>query len=205
MEVACIKIQKQHRLRSLKKAIQVLNYRKSIIQTNTFEQFTENIQASSVLSLVNYILTKIARITNFSEKNTITSQTFLSSFVIYGYSNNIIINEPIQSTSQYNINKLIIQASRDVVEMFDMLYTTKLDILIINRFKEVINLYKEVFNAWKIKDNIQLIHTLTRSYYEIDCMISEVQKEIEGKNEANETDNTVNAGCGSRSPTNIRM
>ena len=103
-------IQKHYRTRQIQKAILLLNYGKNIIEDNTFEVFTEKIQHRNVLSIVNYILTKITRIANYGEKNILTSQCFLSAFVIYGYTDDIIDKEP---------SIIIVKVASELVETFD--------------------------------------------------------------------------------------
>ena len=105
-----------------------------------------------------------------------TSQVFLSAFVIFGYENDVIDNERKIISQQYNINKIIIKTAKAVVESIDSFSHEKITIYKINKFSKLLITYKTIFEEWKIKDHNQLIHVLTTSYYEIENMIQSVFK-----------------------------
>mgnify|MGYP001288143548 CR=1 FL=1 len=173
-----ILLQRHYRLRQMKKAINILKYDKNIIKNNTFEEFTKKIQDKRVLLIVNYILTKITRISSYGKKNFLTSQDFLSAFVIYGYYKDINNNDNDIIISQVQ-NNIIKNLAENVVEKFHCFLNSKLTIFKIYEFNKLLILYKNSFDAWKINDHKQLIHVMTTSYYEIESMIYAILKDAE--------------------------
>jgi hypothetical protein len=172
-------IQRQFRTYQIKKAIKILNYGKEIIENNTFEEFTLKIQEKKVLSLVNFILTKITRISNHGNENDLTSQDFLSAFVICGYTDDIIEKPLI--TAQSDIDKIIIKIACTVIYKFDSFLNKKINIKDIQRFHKLLILYKKRFDIWKRKDHKQFIHELTVTYYELEITINEIKQKAAGK------------------------
>ena len=175
-------IQRHYRTRQVKKAIKVLKYGKNIIENTTFEDFIIKIQDKKVLAIVNYILTKITRISKYREKNILTSQDFLSAFVIYGYTDDIIDKEVSIIVPQHNINKIIVKIAKELVETVDNFLNEELNVYHIIEFNKLLTLYKNIFDAWKTKDHKQLIHKMTTAYYEIESAIEgNTQTTFEGE------------------------
>jgi hypothetical protein len=172
-------IQRQFRTNQIKKAIKTLNYGKHTIENNTFEEFTQKIQDKKVLSLVHYILKKITRISNYGKENALTSQDFLSAFVIFGYTEDIIEKPLI--TAQSDIDKIIIRIAQTIVNKFDTFLNKKIKIRDIQRFHKLLILYKKRFDIWKRKDHKQFVHELTVTYYELEITINEIQEKAAEK------------------------
>ena len=188
-EIAACIVQRTFRTSQIKRAIKILNYKKEIVEEHSFEEFTKKIQDKHVLKLVNYILTKITRISKYGAPNLLTSQDFLSAFVIYGYKDDII-NPPEVISSQYDINKILIKNVKVIVENFDSFLSIDFDSKKIEQFSELLYQYKTIFDLWKTKDKQKLIHILTTTYYEINDVINEVENEHENEDE-NEVENEV--------------
>ena len=100
--------------------------------------------------------------------------TFLSAFVIYGYTDDIIDKEMSIIVPQHNINKIIVKVAKELVETLDKFMNTKsLYTHNIIDFNKLLTLYKNIFDAWKTKDHKQLIHKMTTAYYELNQLLGE--------------------------------
>lgn len=173
-EQSIILIQRIFRTKQIHKAIKILNYSKEIVKNYTFEEFTKKIQDKKVLSLVNYILTKINSICNYGKSKILTSQEFLSAFVIYGYENDIFMS--CVRNFEYNINKILIDICQKVVEDFDIFFY-KIERRDVYSFNKCLNEYKIIFDSWKTDDKSKLIEMLSNTYYEINEIINEINNQ----------------------------
>jgi len=191
-----ILVQRHFRIKKIEKAIKILKFDKKVVENNTFEEFIDLIVDKKVLSLTNYILTKITRVSNFGEKNILTPNNFLSAFVICGYPNDVLEGEtstPLikRVTSSRNLNNLAIKKAKQVVQSFDTFLYTKLTKFQIDKFSKLLTDYKDIFDAWKLNDYEQFIHKLTVSYYEVESMIQEILSEGEGETPSPPTNETT--------------
>ena len=180
-----LNIQRQFRLQQIKRNIKLLNYNKITIENNTFEEFTKNIQDKNILFLVDLILTKITQIVKYGAKNIITSKDFLSSFVIHGYTNEIINEEPTVIREISGMNKIIISLSEEIVTIFDRFFYTNISLYSIHKFADLLIDYKIIFDSWKIKDHTQLVHELVHAYYDLKESIKDIEERL--NNSINET------------------
>ena len=169
-EESCILLQRHFRLKQLDRAVNKLQYNKEIVEKHTFEEFSKEIQKKEVLELVNYILTQITRISNYNKENTLSSQEFLSSFVIYGFDEYIIDNEPSIFVRTPDYNKLVKQLSKTTVEIFDSLLTMPITFYKIRFFNNILQTYKKIFDRWRERDIKNTIISLTKTYYELESM-----------------------------------
>ena len=187
---ACISIQKIYRSYKIKQYIKKLNYRKTIIKSNTFDEFTKKIQNKNILNLVNTILKKIFSLSKNRVKS-IKAQEFLSAFIIYGYPDDVIDNDMIKYdrliiNPQNNINKQIKIISERIIGFTEYIFTKKINAYIIDIFSEALLEYKETFDKWKIIDKNYLIHILTTSYYELNYIKESIaEKETTEERNAN--------------------
>ena len=163
-------IQRKFRLNQVNKLLRILGWNKNITENKSFEDFTTLIQEKKVLTLVNMILSKINSIVNYGIQKPVTSQIFLSAFVISGYEDDVIVRDNGVIVSTQNLNNAMVNISREVIEKFDQL-CTKATLNNVKSLQKLLILYKEIFQTWKTKDLNKLLHTLTTSYYEIESII----------------------------------
>ena len=168
-------IQRKFRLHQVNKIIGILGWNKNITENKSFEDFTTLIQEKKILTLVNMILSKINSIVNYGIQKPVTSQIFLSAFVISGYEDDVIVRDNGVIVSTQNLNNAMVNISREVVEKFDQL-CTKATLNNVKSLQKLLILYKEIFQTWKTKDLNKLLHTLTTSYYEIESIIVIIQE-----------------------------
>jgi len=168
MENYIILLQRRFRINKIKKAIKELSFDKKVVENNSFDEFIDLIVDEKILFLTTLILTNITQLSNYGEKNVLIVPSFLSAFVIYGYPEDIMVDDA-----------SIIKISKQVVETFDSLLYTKLNIFKIQKFNKLLIEYKEIFDVWKLKDNKQFLHTLTTSYYEVESIIQKADNNIE--------------------------
>ena len=165
MEESCLILQRYFRLHQIKRATNILKCGKDVILNSSFEEYSKTIQTHSTLSLVYFILTKIARVSNYNMEIILNPHEFLTAFVIYGFED-IIINKNIQMHSGIDYNYLIISLSREIVEKFDMISSNYLNKNMVDKFHNLLLIYKKVFDKWREIDGKETIHSLTLSYYE---------------------------------------
>ena len=183
-EKYCVCVQRNFRLCQAQRIINVLKFDKDITKKHKFEHFTEMIRSKNVLSMINFVLTKINRIVNYvDDKKPLTSQEFLSSFVIYGYENEIIDKNQGIIISNNNLDTIMIKIATEIVEKFSNL-NNNISLCKIRSFNRSLILYKQIFNLWKTHDIKRLVHILTTSYYELESIITL----IEEKNSTNSED-----------------
>lgn len=155
-------VQRQFRINKIKTTIKELGFDKKILKKKTFDEFIDLIVDEKILFLTKLILTNITQLSNYGKKNVLPVHSFLSAFVVYGYPEDVLLED---STHP------IIKISKQVVETFDSLLYTKLNIFKIQKFNKLLINYKEIFYDWKAKDHKQFVDTLTTSYYEIESTI----------------------------------
>ena len=163
-------IQRKFRLNQVNKLLRILGWNKNITENKSFEDFTTLIQEKKVLNLVNMILSKINSVVNYGIQKPVTSQIFLSAFVISGYEDDVIVRDNGVIVSTQNLNNAMVNIAREVIEKFDQL-CTKATLNNVKSLQKLLILYKEIFQTWKTKDLNKLLHTLTTSYYEIESII----------------------------------
>lgn len=172
------KIQRHFRIKKVSSMIKQLNFDKYITTRKTFEQFTQLIQQRSILFIVRGILKIINEVTDYENKENfkMTSQEFLSSFVIYGYCEEVM-NKPtgiILTTSK--LDDFMFRVSKQTVELFNILLLYGINYYKLLHFKKQMNLYKTTFDTWKKRDHNRLVHSLTTTYYELASVITVIKR-----------------------------
>ena len=163
-------IQRKFRLNQVNKFISILGWNKNITDNKSFEDFTILIQEKRILTLVNLILSKINLVINYGKKKPITSQMFLSAFVIAGYEEDVITRDNGIIVSNQNLNNAMVSIAKEVIEKFNQV-CVKSTLNNIRSLHTLLIMYKEIFQTWKSKDLDKLLHNLTTSYYEIESII----------------------------------
>ena len=163
-------IQRKFRLNQVNKFISILGWNKNITDNKSFEDFTILIQEKRILTLVNLILSKINLVINYGKKKPITSQMFLSAFVIAGYEEDVITRDNGIIVSNQNLNNAMVSIAKEVIEKFNQV-CVKSTLNNIRSLHTLLIMYKEIFQTWKSKDLSKLLHNLTTSYYEIESII----------------------------------
>ena len=167
MNESIIFIQRQYRLYQLKKIMNILKFDKDIIKRKNFDEFTKLIQSKNILNIVRLLLTKITRISNYSKENPLTSQAFLTSFLFYGYPDDVINNE---SEEINKFNDSIISISNIIIKLYNSLMEKATISKVINFYNKLIE-YNNTFEIWKDKDKQELLHDLTIIFYKIESII----------------------------------
>ena len=127
------------------------------------------------MSLVHYILTKIASVSDYDNNLILNPHEFLTAFVIYGYED-IIINKNTILHAGPDYNDMIIKLSAEIVENFETISLSSLTKKQMENFNSLLYTYKEIFDKWKDMDSKEMVHSLTLSYYELKSMINIILK-----------------------------
>jgi hypothetical protein len=174
-------LQRQFRCRQVNKWMCIVHFDKNITTNRSFDNFIKLIQAPPTISLMNLILTKITKIADYGMPLPLSTQTFFSAFVIYGFKDTVIEKSKGVIIKKQRINDSIIKSAKEVVESYDSLHND----VTINNVKMFYNLlkeYKEIFNTWKSNDVKNLVHTLTTTYYELQSTIEEAEEKSDENN-----------------------
>jgi hypothetical protein len=175
-------IQRYFRMFQAKKKVNIITSK--LKPDYTFDKFITIIQERKLLSEVNYVMCKLNSIANYGSPKILTSQEFLSAFVINRYENHII-DKPVGPIVNVNhFNNLLIDICKTISNRF-LRFNDNISSYSVNNFIECLRLYKEIFILWKNNDHKSLINTLTTSYYELESIISLVAE----KESLTETDN----------------
>ena len=183
MEIVAIRLQRKVRIRQLTKELVQLKFSHNLIKENTFETFTEMIKDKDLQTAINKIIKLINNITDYGTDNIVNARDFLSSFVIYGYKEEVMNTE--ETDPLYVINSQIIIRANELVSQFSLLSDIKITPHRVNKFNKCLKQYKKDFIAWKRCDAHYMIHILTCSYYQLDAVIKE-EKELGSNEEATE-------------------
>ncbi len=176
-EHAICQIQRMFRIMKIKKAIKTMNYSKEIVQNNTFEEFTKKIREKDLLSLTKFIITNVTNLVKYGATNILSPQDFLSAFVIYGYTSDVISEGPTVIGAISNLNKMIIKSATNVVHMFDT-FLYNVSIYRVYKFADLLVEYKTLFDSWKTDDHNKLVHELTVTYYDLEQAIKDVENNL---------------------------
>ena len=167
-------IQRFYRLRLLKRMINVLNFSDKITQNKDFNTFIQILQDNRIVNMTTFILSKITKISDFDKKNPLSAQTFLTSFLIFGYEDDILNKN--HEIIDRNVNLPLINSARNIVLKFTELKNNH-SIHKVIIFYRALKLYKNTFDAWKTRDLDSLLDFLCSSYYEIESIIDNLDEE----------------------------
>jgi hypothetical protein len=173
MEAAAIRLQRRVCIKQLSKELIQLKFSHKLIEENTFETFTEMIQDKDLQAVINKIIRLINNIADYGSNNIISAQDFFSSFVIYGYREEVMNTE--ETDPLFVINSQIICSANKLVSEFSLL-SDEVTMYRINKFNKYLKQYKKDFVAWKRCDKHYMIHIITCSYYQLDTVIKEEEK-----------------------------
>ena len=152
---ACKKIQRWWRLQKLKKAIHILKLNKDIIKKYNFNSFIKKIQEKKLLGLVSYMIKKTNKIADFNNlnKNSINAKEFMSSFLIYGYSDHVIGNEKTLISNLNNlipVEKNVCEYANKLVEYYNDIAKDCLTFPKIKKLYRIMLDFKMIFNIFVV-------------------------------------------------------
>ena len=173
MESAAIRLQRRVCIKQLTRQLGKLQFSHKLIEENTFETFTEMIQDKYLQAIITKIIRLITNISEYGSNNIISAQDFFSSFVIYGYREEVMNIE--ETDPLFFTNSQIICSANKLVSEFSLL-SDKVTMYRINKFNKCLKEYKKNFVAWKRCDKHYMIHIITCSYYQLDAVIKEEEK-----------------------------
>ena len=138
----------------------------------TFEQFMLRITNSNAIKTTANLLKSIQNLQLADHlspmkrlgESPVTVKTFLSAFMIIGYSDDVFSTKGTEET-------ILLESAKRMITTFEnfceKIINAEFDQELLGVFKQQHKRYIDVFDSWKSSDSDKLINVLSRSYYEL--------------------------------------
>lgn len=177
-------IQRHFRLFKLNRCLRELNLNNLISNKQDFDEFTQIIQKKDLLQKVKQTLELISLIVKYESNLKFNSRIFLTAFLFKDFKNQVLFDDLSNDNSHTNNNQdsnqsldqIIYELSVNLVNNFESI-NKNISFPRLKLFYELLESYMKIFNDWKEQDLEKILYSLTISYYDLENVITKLERE----------------------------